>query len=108
MAYLLALMYTGVTVVTECRGGRRDTTPPPFTSSICLMPTLSTAVLIALSIEGRSHRVTLPWWQNVWISATLCPKNMAEEKEKNDFPVHDCTQEQNGSLHFFPHRSEMK
>ena len=30
MAYLLALMYTGVTVVTECRGGRRDTTPPPL------------------------------------------------------------------------------
>ena len=48
MAYLLVLMYTGVTVVRECSGGRGDS--PPATLSICLMPTLSTGVLIARSI----------------------------------------------------------
>ena len=48
MAYLLVLMYTGVTVVRECTGGRGDS--PPETLSICLMPTLSTGVLIARSI----------------------------------------------------------
>ena len=58
MAYLLVLMYTGVTVVRECSGGRRDS--PPETLSICLMPTLSTGVLIARStvrevIVSRCH-----------------------------------------------------
>ena len=58
MAYLLVLMYTGVTVVRECTGGRGDS--PPETLSICLMPTLSTGVLIARStvrevIVSRCH-----------------------------------------------------
>ena len=48
MAYLLVLLYTGVTVVRKCSGGRGDS--PPATLSICLMPTLSTGVLIARSI----------------------------------------------------------
>ena len=84
MAYLLALMYTGVTVVREGSGGKGDS--PPATSSICVMPTLSTAALIALSIDRRSRHVTLPWWQNVWISTNLGPKNMAEEKNIYIFP----------------------
>ena len=31
-----------------------------------------------------------------------------EKKWKDNFPVHDCTQEQNGSLYFFFHRSAMQ
>ena len=107
MAYLLALMFTGVTVVRKGCGGGGDSTPAP-TSSICLMPSLSTAALIALSIDRRSRRVTLSWWQNVWISTNLGPKNMAEKKWKDDFSVQDCTQEQNGSLYFFFHRSAIQ
>ena len=30
MAYLLALMYTGVSLVRECSGGRGDSPPPTF------------------------------------------------------------------------------
>ena len=42
------------------------------------------------------------WQQNVWIWTNRGPTNMAEKKNTKkidlyDFPVHDCTQEQNGS-----------
>ena len=73
------------------------------------MPTLSTAVLIARSIVreviasschgGKMSRS----WQILVLKIS-----QKKRKWKDDFPVHDCTQEQNGSLYFFFHRSAMQ
>ena len=106
MAYLPVLMYTGVTVVRECSGGRGDS--PPATLSICLMPTLSTGVLIARSIvreviASRCHGGKMSRSQQA-----LVLKIWQEKKWKDNFPVHACTQEQHGSLYFFFHRSAMQ
>ena len=52
-------------------------------------------------VEGRSCHVVLPWQQNVWILTNYGPASLAEKKRKKidmyDFPVYDCTQEQNSS-----------
>ena len=48
-----------------------------------------------------------PWYQNFWILTNWAPANMAAKKKKKtkkidicDFPVYDCTQEQNSSPYF--------
>ena len=49
--------------------------------------------------ERRSRYLALPWYQNFWISTNRGHVNMGKKGEKihmYDFPVHDCTQEQNG------------
>ena len=56
-----------------------------------------------LIIERRSRYVALPWQQNFWVSTNHGLANIALKKEKldkHDFPVYDCSQEINGSLHF--------
>ena len=64
MAYLLVLMYTGVTVVRECSGGRGDSPPLPHFIHLPYAHPIDSCSDRTFNSE-RSHRVTLPWWQNV-------------------------------------------